>query len=208
MRARWIEPVAATVIPDAVATPVHVARRARIGPQDRVAVVGAGGGLGIHMVQVARLYGGEVVGLENDQVKSGFLRDELGVETVDSSDFECIELPDPWRGEADVVVDFLGSQASLEWSQGALAPNGRMVVLTAFPGVDFEASPRTLVFRQGSILGSRYASRYELLLAARLVAAGDVRPIVSDVVGPEDVDRLHEALRRGRLLGRGALSWA
>ncbi len=38
-----LDPVAATVIPDAVATPVHVAERAAIDGEDRVVVVGAGG---------------------------------------------------------------------------------------------------------------------------------------------------------------------
>jgi len=202
-----IDPVAATAIPDAIATPVHVARRASVGPGDRVAVIAAGGGVGIHMSQVARAYGATVVGLEIDGAKHAYLRDELGLDVIDSSDFARAELPRSWRGEADVVVDLLGSESSLEWAQAALAPRGRMVVLTTFRGVGFRASPRTLVFKQGSILGSRYASRHEVLEAARLVHAGAVRPIVSEQVGPDDVDGVHDALRRGEVLGRGVLSW-
>ena len=78
-----LDPVSATVLPDAVATPVHVARRSGIAPGNRVAVVAAGGGLGIHMVQVARVDGGEVVGLDIDPVKLGYLSDEVGVEVAD-----------------------------------------------------------------------------------------------------------------------------
>lgn len=53
--------VAATVVPDAVATPYHVAnRRAQIAPGDDVLVPGAGGGVGIHMEQVARHFGATV----------------------------------------------------------------------------------------------------------------------------------------------------
>ena len=47
-------PAEAGVICDALATPVKVIRRARITPHDTVAVFGAGGGLGIHMLMVAR----------------------------------------------------------------------------------------------------------------------------------------------------------
>ncbi len=47
-------PAEAGVICDALATPVKVIRRARITPQDTVAVFGAGGGLGVHMLKVAR----------------------------------------------------------------------------------------------------------------------------------------------------------
>src|SRR2546425_5114593 len=50
--------VEGTAIPDAIATPYHVcASRARVHPGDRALVVGAGGGVGIHMLQMARPFG-------------------------------------------------------------------------------------------------------------------------------------------------------
>ncbi|OLD99684.1 MAG: hypothetical protein AUG80_04420 [Candidatus Rokubacteria bacterium 13_1_20CM_4_68_9] len=48
-----VSPIAATAIPDAIATPLHVSRRAAIAPSDSVMVIGAAGGVGIHMVQMA-----------------------------------------------------------------------------------------------------------------------------------------------------------
>lgn len=203
-----IDAVSAAAIPDAMVTPVHVSRLARIQPGDRVAVIAAGGGLGIHMVQVARLYGGRVVGLENDGAKQAYLRDELEIDAADSADFGKVKLPQSWGGQVDVVVDFLGTQESLEWAQGSLGPNGRMVVLTTFRDLHFRGDPRLLVFQQGSILGSRYASRYEFTLAAELVERGDVRTIVTESVGPDGVDAVHDSLKQGKLLGRGALVWS
>lgn len=203
-----IDAISAAAIPDAMVTPVHVSRLARVQPGDRVAVIAAGGGLGIHMVQVARIYGGEVVGLENDDCKLAYLKDELGIEGVDSSDFAKIALPGRWGGEADVIVDFLGTQASLEWAQASLAPNGRMVVLTTFRDLTFSGDPRRLVFQQSTIIGSRYASRREFTLAAELVERGDVRTIVTESVGPEGVGAVHDSLNAGKLLGRGALVWS
>ena len=197
----------ATAIPDAIATPVHVAARAGIRPGDRVAVTAAGGGVGIHMVQVARVCGAEVAGLEAVPEKLRFLEEELSVAGVDSSDFDSVSLPPDWRGRADVVVDLVGSRASLSWAVGALAPNGRLVVLTTFPGIGFEVSPRELVFRQATIVGSRYASRAELGTASRLAASGRVRPIVTRVVDAGGIDAVHDQLRRGELIGRGAVSW-
>ena len=64
------------------------------------------------------------------------------------------------------------------------------------------------VFSQLSVLGSRYASRHEVAEAARLVAAGLVRPVVTARAGIDDVDRIHDALRAGELLGRGARVWS
>lgn len=202
---RDIDPVLASTIPDAIATPVHVVRRAAVETCDRVAVIAAGGGVGVHMVQVAATRGAEVLGLDVSADKLSFLRDELAVEAVDSSDFSAIDLPPSWAHGFDVVVDLLGRRESLRWALDNLALDGRLVTLTTFPGVEVAVSPRELVFSQLSVLGSRYASRHEVVEAARLVAAGRVRPVVSRRAGLDDIDGIHEALRAGELLGRGAL---
>jgi D-arabinose 1-dehydrogenase-like Zn-dependent alcohol dehydrogenase len=198
----------ATAVPDAIATPVHVAARVRIRPGDRVAVTAAGGGVGVHMVQVARVCGADVAGLEAVPEKLRFLADELAVAAVDSAEFEAVALPPHWDGRADVVVDLLGTRESLTWAARALAPDGRLVLLTTFPGVAFEVSPRELVFAQATITGSRYASRAELLAAGRMAASGQVRPIVTRVADAGGIDDVHAALRAGTLIGRGAVAWA
>ena len=202
-----IDATAATAIPDAIATPVHVAARAGIGKGERVAVIAAGGGVGVHMVQVARLRGAAVAGLDVAPAKLAYLEDDLAVAAVDSSDFGAVTLPAGWDENVDVVVDLLGSDASLAWGLRALGPSGRLVLLTTFPGRSFEVAPRAMVFGERSILASRYARRSELAVAARLVADGRVTPVVSRVTGPDDVDVLHDELRAGSLLGRGALAW-
>jgi D-arabinose 1-dehydrogenase-like Zn-dependent alcohol dehydrogenase len=202
-----IDPVLATAIPDAIATPVHVARLAGIRPGETVAVIGAGGGVGIHMVQMARIHGAEVAGVEAAPAKLAYLRDELGVAAVDSSDFSAAALPGEWGQRADVVVDFLGRPESLGWAFANLRTAGRLVVLTTFRDVEFPVSPRELVFRECSIIGSRYAGRHELVRAADLVASGLMHPIVTERARIEDVERIHDALRGGELVGRGALVW-
>jgi propanol-preferring alcohol dehydrogenase len=62
-----------------------------------------------------------------------------------------------------------------------------------------------MVFGETAILGSRYASRHELALGARLLAEGRVRPVIGRREPLERVTAIHEDLRAGRLLGRGAL---
>ncbi len=204
-----IPPVQATTIPDAVATPLHVCKtRARVQPGDRVAVIGAGGGIGIHMVQMARLFGAQVAGLEAVEGKFDQIG-AAGATPVLSRSFESVDLPDAWEGEGpSAVIDLVGTPASLGWGVRALATGGRLVVLTTFRDVEIPLEPRELVFRELNLLGSRYASKAELQEAARLVATGQIRPIVSRVVSPERVSQVHQALREGTLLGRGGLDWS
>jgi D-arabinose 1-dehydrogenase-like Zn-dependent alcohol dehydrogenase len=198
----------ATAIPDAVATPLHVCKtRAQVGPHDRVVVIGAGGGVGIHMVQLARLFGAQVAGLEAAESKFDLI-EEMGAAPVLSRAFDEVDLTGVWQSESPtVVIDLVGTSASLRWGLGTLTAGGRMVVLTTFRDVELPIEPRELVFREISLLGSRYASRAELMEAAALVATGQIRPVVSQVVPPSQVSEVHQALRQGTLVGRGALDW-
>ena len=198
----------ATAIPDAIATPLHVCKtRAHITPGDRVAVIGAGGGVGIHMMEMAALFGGRVAGLEPSESKFDAIR-RMGGTPVVSSSFEAVDLK-PALGDdtATVVIDLLGTRASLAWGMKVLALGGRLVVLTTFRDVDVVMSPRDLVLRELTILGSRYASKAELAESAALVAAGKIHPVVSQVVPPQGIEQVHRALQDGSLIGRGAVQW-
>src|SRR5579884_1992369 len=86
-----VDPVLATAIPDAIATPVHVAHRASIAPGERVVVIAAGGGVGVHMVQVAQLFGAEVLALDAADGKLDYLAAEFGAATTNSADFGVVD---------------------------------------------------------------------------------------------------------------------
>ncbi|MFT7476187.1 MAG: D-arabinose 1-dehydrogenase-like Zn-dependent alcohol dehydrogenase [Verrucomicrobiales bacterium] len=202
-----LDPISATVVPDAVATPVHVAARSQIGPDDRVVVFGAGGGVGIHMVQVARHRGASVAGFDVVDEKLAEL-DRLGVVPVRSDDLAELDPTAVFKdGAPTVVIDLLGTTASARWAIDGLAMGGRMVALTTFRDRPVPFESRELVFREIMVIGSRYANRAELSEAADLVATGAVEPIIGAVGGPEEVLTMHEQLRAGTLLGRGALDW-
>lgn len=58
------------VVADAVSTPYQAVRRAGIGPGSKVVVIGASGGLGVYLVQWARLLGADVVvGVARDEAR-------------------------------------------------------------------------------------------------------------------------------------------
>src|SRR6267378_1136852 len=163
-----VSPIAATAIPDAIATPLHVSRRAAIAPSDSVMVIGAAGGVGIHMVQMAQVFGGTVIGIDRGEERLKLVREMGAVAAFDSSApdaAQSIRHLAP-RG-VTVAVDLVGNPATLRFCLDALAPRGRLVVLTTFPGLATEVAPRELVARELAILGSRYASRWELGEAAR-----------------------------------------
>ena len=200
-----ISAVHATAIPDAIATPFHVSRRAAIAPGDTVLVVGAAGGVGIHMVQMAREFGGEVIAIDRgtDKLKAP---SEFGA--LAALDADAPDLSDRVRavapGGVAVAIDLVGTAQTLGFCLEMLGPRGRLVLLTTFPGIVTEVAPRGMVQAETAILGSRYASRWEVAQAARLVAAHRITPVVSAVVPLAQVEHVHDRLRAGTLLGRGA----
>lgn len=201
-----LDPVSATVVPDAVATPLHIAGRADIRPGDRVAVVGAGGGVGVHMIQIAGLHGADVVGLDVAEDKLATI-ESLGARAVASPDFTSLD-PGLFDGRPPtVVVDLIGTPASTGWALDGLGMGGRLVALTTFRDRPVPIESRDLVFRELSVVGSRYATRSQVTRAAELVASGAVQPVIGSVTGPAGVLGLHDRLRTGDLVGRGALRW-
>jgi D-arabinose 1-dehydrogenase-like Zn-dependent alcohol dehydrogenase len=200
-----LDPAGATAIPDAIATPVHVCEtRASVRPGEIVAVVGAGGGVGIHLVQVAIVYGARVVAIDvTDEKRSLALA--TGAELAFGPGVEPAEIVRRAGRAPDVVVDTVGSAETFEWSLTALGRGGRLVVLTTFPGSVVAASAPQLVFDEAALIGSRYASYADVRLAIRLVADGSVRPVIGAIVPLARVEELHARLRERSLPGRGAV---
>jgi len=105
-----------------------------------------------------------------------------------------------------VAIDLVGSRDTLAWAFDLLETGGRMVMLTTFEGAGLDVVARRMVMGELAVLGSRYCSRADVLAAGRLVADGRITPVVSEVRPLADVERLHERLRTGTLLGRGAVT--
>jgi propanol-preferring alcohol dehydrogenase len=201
-----VDPVEATVIPDAVSTSVHVCRqRARVSLDDRVVVIGAAGGVGIHMIQVARALGAKVYGADIGGAKLDAI-DALGVVALDAADPDRL-IAGFEVDRATVVVDLVGSESTHDLSFRIIGMGGRLVHLTTFAGQSVRFAQKALVMNEISVLASKSATLAEYRTAADLVARGRVRPVIGSVVGAEDVPAVHEALRESRLVGRGALTW-
>ncbi len=196
------------VITDALATPYKVLRRARIKAGETVAVFGAGGGLGIHQVMMAKWARARVIAVDVARDKFDACRKAGADEVVDASTCDVVEaLLDMTRGQGvDVAIDYVSKASTLEAGAKALGIHGRLVTLAgAGQGQHFRASARDMLLKEQDLLGSRYVTRTEILETLDLVARGEVWPLVSDIRLLEDAEALHERLERGQVTGRAAL---
>jgi D-arabinose 1-dehydrogenase-like Zn-dependent alcohol dehydrogenase len=168
--------------------------------------MGAGGGVGIHMVQMARLFGARVIGVDVGADKLAAAREAGADAVVEAGAAGAHAAVNAAATEGPTVaVDLVGTRDTLGFCLDALGRRGRLVCLTTFPGVSADVTPRRLVHDEISVIGSRYASRWEVA-RAQLVAEGRIRPVISDVVPLERVGELHAKLRARTLIGRGAVT--
>ena len=201
---------AAAVATDAVNTNWHCMReRARIGPHDSVLLIGAGGGVGIHGVQVARLFGARVIAADVSEEKLDLARrwgaeETIDVRRVDDVAAEARRLTGG-RG-VDAAVDYVGHGETFQAAIDSLATAGRAVVIGAGTG-EARFDPSRLVRTEQVITGSRHSTRAELIETMELMARGLVQPVVGMRVRFEDAETVFDALGDQTLLGRGALTY-
>ena len=172
------------VITDALATPYKVLRRAAIKGGETVAVIGAGGGIGIHQLMMAKWANARVIAVDTAADKFDACRKAGADEVVNPQDGDVVEaLRDLTHGDGvDVVIDYVSTTATQEAGVKALGQRGRLVILGG-AAQPFPAPARDMLTKEQAILGSRYVTRAEILEACDLVARGEVWPLVT-VCGP------------------------
>ena len=194
------------VIGDALATPYKVLKRAQVRPGETVAVFGAGGGVGIHQLMLAKWARANVIAVDIAANKLDACR-RAGADTViDGRQTDVVQaLLDITGGRGvDVAIDYVSATSTLEAAVRALAPRGRMVTLGG-AGKSFQVSAFNLLYGEQAVFGSRYVTRVEILETFDLVARGEIWPLVSDIRSMADAEALHARVERGEVIGRAAL---
>jgi propanol-preferring alcohol dehydrogenase len=197
------------VASDGVATPVHVCGRADVGDEDTVLVIGAAGRIGFHLAQVAGLRGAHVVAAEvaDDRLAHAEAAgDHVIAVDSDRADFaEAVRAATPHGDGPTVVVDTVGDLDTLRAAWDALGMGGRVVSLTTHHERVFDAPMWEYVAKEAAFLGSRYATKDEVVRAARLVADGRVSAEINERLSLGEVADYHERLRHGETRGMAVL---
>ena len=200
------QPAQIGVAMDALATPYKVLRRARIRPGETVAVFGAGGGLGIHQVMLAKWAKAKVIGVDTKRSKFNAIKEAGADNVVDASDTDVVEaLMDLTNGKGvNVSIDYVSAQATLEAATNSLGKHGRMVTLGG-AGETFKVNAKHLLANEIDVLGSRYVTPLEITETYDLMARGDIWPIVTEIRPLEEAEAVHEMVENGEVIGRAAL---
>ena len=184
-----LEKYAATM--DPVATAIHASKLANLNKDNKVLVTGAGGGVGIHLVQYLKYMGVEnVYGLTS---KSEKLK-ELGITPI--SDL---------KGEKfDAIFELVGSKTINE-SLRALKKEGTFILIGNIDGEPITLlRPAMTIMRQHKIVGSAAYTKAEYEEAIRLIGEGKIKPIY-EVYELEEVNTAYKNLIERKVFGRAVL---
>ena len=199
-------PIETGIISDAIATPLKVIKKARIGITDKVGVIGAGGGLGIHMLRMLNLYNVKTIAIETKQIKEKSCRDSGASEFINPNSNSKKEVIEDFTNNSglDVVIDFVSSKSSLETGTELLGSGGRLVTLGG-SGEFFNIDSGNMLLKEIEIIGSRYCSKQEVIDSLNLVSRGLITPLVTEKVSPYQANDLHERIEKGNVIGRAGI---
>ncbi len=149
----------------------------------RVAIVGAGGGVPTAAVQVAKLLGAQVAVVARSDAKAPATR-ALGADAFLTIDAEHPLDRVLWQWSekqgVDVIFDSVGAP-TIGRSLRATARAGRVVVIGATAGPTAEIDLRTLFWRQASIRGSTMAGAAEFREVLARILDGRLHAVIDRV---------------------------
>jgi NADPH:quinone reductase-like Zn-dependent oxidoreductase len=180
--------------------------RAKLQAAEEVLILGAGSGVGSAAIQIAKMYGCQVIATGGNEAKLEKAK-ELGADEV--INHKTHKIKDEVRkltGKrgVDVVFEHVGT-ATWDDSVASLARGGRLVTCGATTGFDAKIDLRFLFTRQLSILGSYMGTKAEFATVLKLVADGRLRPVVDRTFPLKECRLAHEYLAAGEQFGKVVL---
>ena len=177
--------------------------KAGVRPGETVLVLAAGSGLGAAAIQIAKLWGAQVIATASLQENLDKAK-ELGADEVINyaeMDFSKEVRRLTGRRGADIVVEHVGRD-TWERSLSSLANNGRLVVGGTTTGGDASLKLSILLMRETMIMGAYGGTQEELREVLRLTAEGRLTPVIDSTYPLDQIAAAQERLTSRRHFGK------
>jgi acryloyl-coenzyme A reductase len=180
---------------------------ARISPADVVLITGAGGGLGLHQIQVAKSVSARVIAVTTSPTKEAVIRQAGADEVIVSRDLRFSG--EVWRLTGRQGVDAVLENVvtgSLDESLRSCGRDAIVVVLGNIGVKDVKINPGLLISRRIRIAGSGNATFADMRLALDLIARGIVKPMIGRMLTFPEAALGHALMEQRAVVGRIILS--
>ena len=209
----------AIVVPDGVdiaaaalaVCPIGTSVRAALGiaqtePGQVVLITGAGGGLGLHQIQVAKSVQARVIAVTSSADKTGIVREAGADEIIVSPDLKFSG--EVWRRTGkrgvDVVLENVVTGTFGE-SLRSCAQLATVVVLGNIGARPVELDPGLVIVRRIRIAGSGNATFKDVRMALHLLATKAVKPFIGRVLSFPQAAEGHALMEQRAVSGRVVL---
>ncbi|MFN0299502.1 MAG: zinc-binding alcohol dehydrogenase family protein [Burkholderiales bacterium] len=167
-------------------------------------ITGAGGGLGLHAVQLARQTGAYVIAQTTSPDKVELIRSMGAHEVVvhaRGEDFspQVKKLTDG-KG-VDVLIDNVGTPL-FNPMRKSLGQSGRWIMIGQLTGEFVPFNPAQLFLKNQSMYSVMSTSRRQLEDVLTLMKRGQIKPIITASLALEDAAKAHEMVETGKAVGR------
>ncbi len=171
---------------------------------ERLLINGAGGGLGIHGVQLAHISGAEVIAVTGSPEKVEVIR-AAGADHVvlyeRGEDFSARVRALTGGEGVQVAIDNVGSH-TWDAMRRSLAMRGRWIFIGQLSGDFVRLNPAQIFLHGISILSAQSTNHRQLLDCLELVHRGLVRPVISMELPLERAPEAHRLAEKAAPTGR------
>jgi NADPH:quinone reductase-like Zn-dependent oxidoreductase len=181
--------------------------RAGIRLGQTVLVLGAGSGVGIAAIQIAKLFHARVITTAGDEKKLEKARGlgaDYGINHYQQKISQEVRKITDKEG-VDIVVEHVGA-ATWDESMKSLKPGGTIVTCGATTGHNAAFDLRFLFSRQLSMLGSYMGTMGELSDVLAHLFAGRLKPVMDRVFPLSEIRAAHEYLEKSQMFGKIVLN--
>lgn len=177
---------------------------ARLEPKETVLITASGSGVGTGAVQIAKLYGANVIAAAGSDEKLEKIK-ELGADFLvnyyrNQNFDEEVRYITKGNG-VDVVIEQIGGNIFTK-SLKCLKKNGRIVVFGATAGNKVEFDIQYFYRNNFSMHGSSGATRKEITEIFELVKSGKIKPIIDRVFPLKDAGLGHKYMEERKNFGK------
>ena len=176
---------------------------------DNILVLGAGGGLGIHSLQLAALTGGRVIASTTTESKIPILKEYGASDVVYSKDGKFHEQVMELTGGhgADYIIDTVGGSTFNAGGFRAMAYYGRYVFVGQINN-EYARFPVPWLFWREAVLTGCNGGMYEdTLRSFHLMEQGRIKAVISETFPLEETPRMHGLLDNRQIVGRSAITF-
>ena len=177
--------------------------RAKIRPGQTVLIMGGTSGVGMVGIQIAKLYGCDVIATAGNKEKMDKCL-ELGADHVvnhrEADWYKKVREITKKQG-VDVVFDHIG-KSTFPQEISLLKNGGTLVATGATTGYEATIDLRYLFFKGTNLLGSTQGTKAELEQVIYWTSKGKIKPLIGQILPFSDMVKGHVMMANGDIMGK------